>query len=76
MTLTALKNLDYSINAFQIKPVNLSLKSALVSYRLHITDLAVANAVGDKLPMFVIRKAKKPRCLKNVKFLPCRYRNQ
>ena len=26
--------------------------------------------------MFVIGKAKDPRCFKNVKFLPCRYRNQ
>ena len=44
--------------------------------KVRITDLAVANTVGDKLPMFVIRKAKKPRCLKNVKFLPRCYRNQ
>ena len=40
------------------------------------TGLAIANAVGGKLSMFVIGKAKKPRCLKNVKFLPCCYRNQ
>ena len=33
--------------------------------------MAAANAMGDKLPMFVIGKAKNPRC-----FLPCRYRNQ
>ena len=26
--------------------------------------------------MFVIGKAQKPRCFKNVKFLPCRYRHQ
>ena len=38
--------------------------------------MAVANGMGDKLPMFVIGKAKNPRCFKNVKFLPCRYRNQ
>ena len=44
--------------------------------KIRITGLAVANAVGDKLPMFVIGKAKKPRCFKNVKFLSCRYRNQ
>ena len=38
--------------------------------------MAAANAMGDKLPMFVIGKAKNPQCFKNVKFLPCRYRNQ
>ena len=38
--------------------------------------MAAVNAMGDKLPMFVIGKAKNPRCLKNVKFLPRRYRNQ
>ena len=38
--------------------------------------MAAANAVGDKLPMFNIGKANNPRCFKNVKFLPCRYRNQ
>ena len=44
--------------------------------KIRITGLAVANSVGDRLPMFVIRKPKKPRCFKNVKFLPCSYRNQ
>ena len=38
--------------------------------------MTAANAVGDKLPMFVIGKANNPRYFKNVKFLPCRYRNQ
>ena len=38
--------------------------------------MAATNAMGDKLPMFVIEKAKNPRYLKNVKFLPCRCRNQ
>ena len=38
--------------------------------------MATANAMGDKLPRFVIGKAKNPRCFKNVKFLPCHYRNQ
>ena len=38
--------------------------------------MAAANAVGDKVPMFIIGKSQKPRCFKNVKFLPCRYRNQ
>ena len=44
--------------------------------KLRITDTAAADAMGDKLPMFVIGKAKNLRCFKNVRFLPCRYRNQ
>ena len=36
-----------------------------------ITGMAAANAVGDKIPMFVIGKAQKPSCYKNIKFLPC-----
>ena len=32
-----------------------------------ISGMASANAAGDKLPMFVIEKARKPRCFKNVK---------
>ena len=44
--------------------------------KIRITDMAAANAIGDKLPMFVYGKAKNPRCFKNVKFLACRYRNQ
>ena len=35
--------------------------------------MAAANAMGDKLPMLVIGKAKNPQCFKNVKCLPCRY---
>ena len=44
--------------------------------KIHITGMAAANAMGDKLPMFVIGKAKNPRWFENVKFLPCPYRNQ
>ena len=44
--------------------------------KIRITGMAAANAMGDELPMFVIGKAKNPRCFKNVKFSPCRYRNQ
>ena len=44
--------------------------------KIRITGMAAANAVGDKIPMFVIGKSQKPRCFKNVKFLPCRYRNK
>ena len=41
-----------------------------------LTGLAAGNALGQKLPMFIIGKAKKPRCFKNLKHLPCRYRGQ
>ena len=40
------------------------------------TGMASSNAAGDKLLMFFIGKARKPRCFKNIKFLPCRYRHQ
>ena len=41
-----------------------------------ITGRAAVNAVGDEIPMFVTGKAYKPRCFKNSKFLPYRYRYQ
>ena len=44
--------------------------------KIRITGMVAANVVGNKIPMFVIGKSQKPRCFKNVKFLPCRYRNQ
>ena len=31
---------------------------------------------GEKLPMFVIGKSKKPRCFKHIRSLPCCYRGQ
>ena len=33
--------------------------------KLRLTGLTVANAVGEKLPLFVIGKSKKPRCFKH-----------
>ena len=44
--------------------------------KVRLTGLAAANATGGKLPMFAIGKSAKPRCFKNVKNLPCRYRSQ
>ena len=44
--------------------------------KVRLTGLAAANATGEKLPMFVTGKSAKPRCFKNVKNLPCRYRSQ
>ena len=38
--------------------------------------MTAANAVGEKLPSFIIGKSKKPRCFKHIKHLPCRYRSQ
>lgn len=40
------------------------------------TGMAAANAVGEKLPMFVIGKSTRPRCFAGVKNLPCRHRSQ
>ena len=44
--------------------------------KIRLTGMAAANMAGEKLPMFVIGKAAKPRCFKNIKQLPCRYRSQ
>ena len=44
--------------------------------KIRITSAVVANIVRNKLPMFAIWRAKKPRCFKNVQSLPCRHRSQ
>ena len=44
--------------------------------KIRLTGMAAANMMGDKLPMFVIGKAAKPRCFKNIRQLPCMYRGQ
>ena len=44
--------------------------------KICLTGLAAGNAYGERLPMFVIGKANKPRCFKGVINLPCRYRAQ
>ena len=41
-----------------------------------LTGLAAGNDLGQKLSMFIIGKANKPRCFKNLKHLPYRYRGQ
>ena len=43
--------------------------------KIRITGMAAENAMGDKLPTFVIGKTKNPRCFKYVKLFPSRYRN-
>ena len=40
--------------------------------KIRVTGPDAANMNGEKLPMFVIGKLKKPRCFRNVKKLPCR----
>ncbi|XP_057299424.1 tigger transposable element-derived protein 4-like [Hydractinia symbiolongicarpus] len=44
--------------------------------KVRLTGLAAGNALGERLPMFVIGKSANPRCFKGVKTLPCRYRSQ
>ena len=44
--------------------------------KVRLTGMAAASVTGEKLEMFVIGKPKMPRCFKNVKQLPCRYRAQ
>ena len=44
--------------------------------KIRLTGLAAGNAYGERLPMFVIGKANKPRCFKGVRNLPCQYRAQ
>ena len=43
--------------------------------KVRLTGLA-GNANDERLPMFVIRKSKNPRCFKGVDILSCRYRAQ
>ena len=44
--------------------------------KVHLTGMVAASAEGEKLPMFVIGKSVKPRCVTGVIHLPCRYRAQ
>ena len=43
---------------------------------MRLTGLAASNALGEKLPMYVIGKSANPRCFKHIKSLPCKYANQ
>ena len=44
--------------------------------KIRLTGMAAANALGEKLPMFVIGKSVKPWCFSGVQNIPCRYRAQ
>ena len=46
------------------------------SSKVRLTGLAAANALGERLPMFVIGKNANPRCFKHITSLPCKYTNQ
>ena len=41
--------------------------------KTRLTGMAAANAVAEKLTMFVIGKSARPRCFAGVRNLPCRY---
>ena len=41
-----------------------------------MTRLTAGNAYGERLPIFVVGKANKPRCFKGVRNLPCCYHTQ
>ena len=43
---------------------------------LQVENTAASNALGEKIPMFVIEKSASPKCFKHVLNLPCRYRSQ
>ena len=44
--------------------------------KIHMKGMAAANAMSNKLPMFIIGKAKNSRCFKKIKFLPCRQKSR
>ena len=46
------------------------------SSKVRLTGLAALNALGEKLPMYVIGKSANPRCFKHIRSLPCKYTNQ
>ena len=44
--------------------------------KITVTGMVAANAMGEKLPLFVIGKSARSRCFIGVKNIPCRYRSQ
>ena len=44
--------------------------------KVRLTGMAASNALGEKIPMFVIGKSTSPRCFKHGRNLSCRYRSQ
>ena len=79
--LESVSNVDEFRLFYQCLPnKTLHLKGETCSEGKHskicLTGLAAGNAYGERLPMFVIGKANKPRYFKGVKNLLCRYRAQ
>ena len=44
--------------------------------KVRLTGMAAGNAIGEKLPIFVIGKSNTPHCFKHIKNLPCKYKSQ
>ena len=44
--------------------------------KVRLTGMAAVRTDGEELPIFVIGKSAKERCLKKVKSLPCSYWSQ
>ncbi|XP_065654846.1 tigger transposable element-derived protein 4-like [Hydra vulgaris] len=44
--------------------------------QVHLTGMAAGNVKGERLSLFVVGKLKSPRCFKDVKNIPCRFRDQ
>ena len=61
-------NLEFFYQCFPNKTYQLKSEKSYEGKlsKIPITGMAAANVMGDKLPMFVIGKAKNPRCFKNV----------
>ena len=44
--------------------------------KVRLTEMATSNALGEKIPMYVIEKSANPRYFKHVRNLPCKYQFQ
>ena len=44
--------------------------------KVRLIGKAAASTVGEKLPIFVVGKSKKPKCFNEIRSLPRRYRHQ
>ena len=44
--------------------------------KIWLTGMAADDALGKKIPMFVIGKSAKPQCFSGLRNVPCRYRAQ
>ena len=44
--------------------------------KVRLTGMAASNALGEKIPMFLVGKSSSPRCFEHVRNLACRHRSQ